>query len=187
MIKMNIKDNIIKSSVKIFSIKGFHGTSMREIAREVNCSLPTLYYYFENKNDLFEEVAVKEFLRLIERMNTQLDFNAEPEKVYSGLVLLVKELSEYDKEVFKMALKIGFGFEGTQEAKEKIIQWEKKRTKTSIEFLEKYKFDETIKADFATLLVNLVEHMIEKVILFNEDISEDSIKRQINLLFRLVR
>jgi AcrR family transcriptional regulator len=184
---MNIKENIIKSSVKIFSINGFHGTSMREIARAVNCSLPTLYYYFKNKNDLFEEVAVKEFLQLIERMNSQIDLNTEPEEVYSRLVVLVKELGEYDKEVFKLALKIGFGFEGTEDARKKIIQWEKMRTKSSIEFLEKYKLDETIKTDFAALLVNLVEHMIEKVILLNEDIPEDYIKRQINLLFKLVK
>ena len=63
---------ILVESVKLFSVKGFHGTSMRNIASAAGCSLPMLYYYYKNKEELFYEVAFKEFVALIERLNSEV-------------------------------------------------------------------------------------------------------------------
>jgi AcrR family transcriptional regulator len=44
-----IKERILKESVRLFSEKGYHGASMRDIAAAAECSLPMLYYYYKSK------------------------------------------------------------------------------------------------------------------------------------------
>jgi AcrR family transcriptional regulator len=46
---------ILKASAKIFAEKGFHRTSIREIARTTDMSLAGLYYYFRTKEELLGE------------------------------------------------------------------------------------------------------------------------------------
>jgi AcrR family transcriptional regulator len=41
--------HILKTSAKIFAEKGFHRTSVRDIARATKMSLAGLYYYFTTK------------------------------------------------------------------------------------------------------------------------------------------
>jgi AcrR family transcriptional regulator len=67
-----LKEKIMVKAVELFSEKGYYGTSIREIANAVECSLPMLYYYFKNKNDLYEEIAYVEFVRINERLRSEL-------------------------------------------------------------------------------------------------------------------
>jgi AcrR family transcriptional regulator len=60
-----IRDFILGKSEELFVRHGFEKTSMDMIARECDLSKPTLYNYFQGKNDLFMDVHV----RLHERIN----------------------------------------------------------------------------------------------------------------------
>ncbi|HOH51706.1 MAG TPA: helix-turn-helix domain-containing protein, partial [Candidatus Hydrogenedentes bacterium] len=44
---------LLESALKIFSEKGYEGTSIREIIEGAGVTRPVLYYYFQNKEDLF--------------------------------------------------------------------------------------------------------------------------------------
>lgn len=44
--------HILKTSASIFADKGYHSTSIRDIARETDMSLAGLYYYFSSKEEL---------------------------------------------------------------------------------------------------------------------------------------
>ena len=48
--------DIVSAAVTVFSRRGFRLTQMDEIAREANVSKATLYYYFKNKNHLFQYI-----------------------------------------------------------------------------------------------------------------------------------
>ncbi|WP_414468669.1 TetR/AcrR family transcriptional regulator [Methanobacterium sp. ACI-7] len=50
------KKKIIKAAVNIFSNKGFHKSTMDEIAGEVGVSKATLYTYFKNKEAILKEI-----------------------------------------------------------------------------------------------------------------------------------
>ncbi len=58
---------ILKASAKIFAEKGFHRTSIREIARTTNMSLAGLYYYFRTKEELLYLIQERCFLTLLHR------------------------------------------------------------------------------------------------------------------------
>lgn len=182
---LNAKDRILENAVRIFSEKGFHGTSMRDIANASECSLPTLYYHYKSKNELFEEIVVNQFLKITEKMNRQIDFDAKPEDLYFQVLKTRKDLKGFDKEVFKMALKVWLGFEGEGKVREKIVDWENKRVSANKRFIDKAVRNESIREDVTEILINYVENVINRIILLDENIDDDKIRKQIALLFQL--
>jgi AcrR family transcriptional regulator len=51
------KEIIIESALKLFSTKGFEGTSVREIAADADVNVAMINYYFGSKEKLFESVV----------------------------------------------------------------------------------------------------------------------------------
>jgi len=58
---------ILKASAKIFAEKGFHRTSVRDIARTTRMSLAGLYYYFTTKEELLYLIQERCFVTLLQR------------------------------------------------------------------------------------------------------------------------
>lgn len=54
---MNKRETIIESAIKLFSVKGFEGTSVREIAAEAGVNVAMINYYFVSKEKLFESAV----------------------------------------------------------------------------------------------------------------------------------
>jgi AcrR family transcriptional regulator len=52
------KDRIIKAAFKIFTKKGYHQSTMDDIAKEIGVSKGALYQYFKNKKDLLNEIVL---------------------------------------------------------------------------------------------------------------------------------
>ncbi|HVY60805.1 MAG TPA: TetR family transcriptional regulator [Planctomycetota bacterium] len=48
------RERILKAAEKLFSTRGYHGTSLRDIAEEAQVSLGNIYNHFEDKLRLFE-------------------------------------------------------------------------------------------------------------------------------------
>jgi AcrR family transcriptional regulator len=55
----NKRDEILVQAAKLFRKKGFSGTSMQDIARDVGILKGSIYYYFNSKNEIFREVLKK--------------------------------------------------------------------------------------------------------------------------------
>lgn len=70
MSKKENKSNLIfEKSLELFSSKGFHATSMRDIANSAEISLALSYNYFKSK----EEILVAIFNKAIEQIKASLD------------------------------------------------------------------------------------------------------------------
>jgi len=184
MADLNAKQRILENAVRIFSEKGYHGTSMRDIACASECSLPTLYYHYKSKSELFEEIVVSQFLKVTEKLNKKLDVNAKPEDLYFQVLKTRKDLSGFDREVFKMALKVWLGFEGDGKARERILDWESKRADANRRFIDKAVHNASVREDVTEILINYMENVINKIILLDENIDDEKLKRQITLLFQ---
>ena len=64
---------ILKTSAKIFAEKGFHHTSVRDIARATKMSLSGLYYYFTTKEELLFLIQERCFVTLLQRWEQAVD------------------------------------------------------------------------------------------------------------------
>ncbi len=60
MMKNNVRENIIEGAQKMFMRYGFRKTTMDEIAYAARKGKSSLYYYFKNKEEVFQAVMEKE-------------------------------------------------------------------------------------------------------------------------------
>jgi TetR/AcrR family transcriptional regulator, cholesterol catabolism regulator len=63
---------ILRTSARIFALKGYHSTSMRDISRETKVSLAGLYYYCQSKEELLFLIQDNCFGRVLERLEERL-------------------------------------------------------------------------------------------------------------------
>ena len=64
----NAKDKVLATALRLFTSKGYFNTSMRDITRESEVSIGSIYHYFKDK----EGVAVALYQSMIERMQKEL-------------------------------------------------------------------------------------------------------------------
>ncbi len=81
-VRKNLKrKHIICTAIKVFSQNGYHGTTVKDVVEAADISVGTFYFYFKNKEDLFEiiydEVSEELFNKAIcaamENINKELD------------------------------------------------------------------------------------------------------------------
>ncbi|MDY7028450.1 MAG: TetR/AcrR family transcriptional regulator [Spirochaetota bacterium] len=77
---MSTRDRIFEAAVNLFSTKGYHGTSIREIAREVGIKESSIYNHFTGKDGILE--AILEYYQ--EGFRTATSFLEEMEEFMEG-------------------------------------------------------------------------------------------------------
>ena len=73
------KNNIMEIAIKAFAQNGFTAVSMRDIAKEVGINIASIYYYYESKAVLLEDIfsffirGYKHYFEWLTEMNTQAE------------------------------------------------------------------------------------------------------------------
>ncbi|MBI1330237.1 MAG: TetR family transcriptional regulator [Alphaproteobacteria bacterium] len=80
---------VLRTAARVFSERGFHQTTLVDIADELHISKPTLYHYFRSKDEILLEVQQMAIAQII-------DVPLEPESGHStGLQQLKEFVSRY--------------------------------------------------------------------------------------------
>lgn len=53
------RNALVKATIELVNNSGFHATPMSKIAKMANVSPATIYLYFENKQDLINQVYIE--------------------------------------------------------------------------------------------------------------------------------
>ena len=69
---------ILRTSARVFAQKGYHPTTMRDIARETKVSLAGLYYYCKSKEELLFLIQDNCFGRVLARLEERLGGTNDP-------------------------------------------------------------------------------------------------------------
>jgi AcrR family transcriptional regulator len=78
---------ILKHAVQAFEEQGYHGTTVRDIARRVGVTVPALYYHFENKQAILVEILMTSMDVLLARCRVALaEAGRDPVDRFSALV-----------------------------------------------------------------------------------------------------
>jgi AcrR family transcriptional regulator len=56
--KQRLHDQILKVGLELFRRRGYEGTTVQEIARRAEISLPTFYNYFSSKDEILRQFAL---------------------------------------------------------------------------------------------------------------------------------
>ncbi|HUW18503.1 MAG TPA: CerR family C-terminal domain-containing protein [Sedimentisphaerales bacterium] len=57
----HVRDRLLDAAEELFAMKGFDGTSVRELAAAADCNLASVNYYFGGKDNLYLEVWRRQF------------------------------------------------------------------------------------------------------------------------------
>lgn len=85
-IKEERADSILRSALPIFTIKGYDGTSIDEIAKAANCSHGLLYHYYKNKDDLFHEMMELIVVPYVRSVRESVDLNQKASYALHDLI-----------------------------------------------------------------------------------------------------
>jgi len=95
------RERILKAAERLFHRQGYADTTLAQIARDLGVTKPFLYYYFHNKQELFEVLSWRPTVACF----TALDFppdDARPAhvKLAAGLERLIRATIEYHPSAF---------------------------------------------------------------------------------------
>jgi len=94
------RQQIIEGAVKLFSEKGFHKTTTREIARESGFSIGTLYEYIESKEDVLYLVCEAIHAKVEGELKNFLNQNSSgKERLIAAVRHYLKIMDEMQNEV----------------------------------------------------------------------------------------
>ena len=93
---MSLKENIIHESLRLFSLKGFIGTSLQDILSAANTSRGGFYNHFQSKEDLFYYVLCE--ARRIWRAKNLVDLDKIDDPVGKIIKLLQNFRDQYLKD-----------------------------------------------------------------------------------------
>jgi AcrR family transcriptional regulator len=93
--KSNTREEIIASAYQLFLERGYHGTSMRQIARHAGIALGGIYNHFASKEDIFLAVLVDHYplMAAASAMQAALGETVE-ELLRNAASLMLQALSE---------------------------------------------------------------------------------------------
>jgi len=179
----DLRKRIKEVAVKQFNANGYHGTTIRNIAKDVDCSLPMIYYYYNNKKELFDEIIKKDYFNLIKKQASQL----KDENIidfYTHFIYSLNALNDYDKLVYRLGIKVYLSFDGDEELMNLMDEWEKGILPRHLEILKPYTKNMNNEKAIVRTLVHLLETLIVDIVVKNRYLSEDEIREEITIVLQ---
>jgi AcrR family transcriptional regulator len=103
------REEILKAAERVFAEKGFHSSTVAEIAKEAEFAIGTLYQFFQNKEDLYYTMMIEKFDLLYSTLRTEVN---KSKKCVEKLKLLVEAMFSFVEEnvdffkIFSMELNV---------------------------------------------------------------------------------
>lgn len=103
--KSQRRDEIMAAAKKVFARKGFHATTIADVAKQAGLAYGSIYWYFDSKDSLFHELMAVEEEALRSRVSVELaglGEKAGPEEMFRTAVRATLEFFESDKATVKL-------------------------------------------------------------------------------------
>ena len=92
------RSEILNTAAQIFSQKGYHGTSMQDIALSVNLQKGSLYHHVSSKQEILFELLNRGLDLLSSRVESAIDKQAQPdERLHKAICTYLGTLAEHQE------------------------------------------------------------------------------------------
>ena len=183
MAEKDLKERIKEVAVEHFNRNGYHGTTIRNIANDVGCSLPMIYYYYKNKKELFDEIIKKEFFSIIKKQASLLKTSSIID-FYTRFIHDLNALNGYDKQVYRLGIKVYLSFDGDDELMNLMDEWEKTILPRHYKILQPHLKNTDNDTAVVRTLVHLMETLIENIVVKNRYLPKEEIREEIAIVLR---
>ena len=99
------RNDILAAAKKVFARKGYHATTIAEIAKTAKLSYGSIYWYFDSKDALFHELMESEgeaLRRHVTEARTNTPADRSPDAPFRAAVRATFEFFEADRAVVKL-------------------------------------------------------------------------------------
>jgi AcrR family transcriptional regulator len=101
------RQQILSAAKSLFAKRGFHQTTMEEIANEAELSPGTLYLYFKSKDELFAELSLNIIRYLIMRLENLLaEEDAAAEQRLAAVKDILQDVCTFDSFILVNTLRL---------------------------------------------------------------------------------
>lgn len=181
MTEKDLRERIKEVAVEHFNISGYYGSTIRNIAREVNCSLPMIYYYYKSKKELFDEIITKDYLLLLKRLAMNVK-KRDPIQFYTELINNLNSLSSFDRHLYRLGIKVYMSFDGEEEQIQAMERYEESVFTRHAEILKPYLLNPADCAVVVRTLIHLLDTLIVEIVVKGRSMSEEDIMAEISLV-----
>ncbi|MEP6614108.1 MAG: TetR/AcrR family transcriptional regulator [Mucilaginibacter sp.] len=119
--KQEMHERILNGARKIFLVKGYEQTSMRNIASEINYSPGSLYFYFKDKSEIFQELHKEGFKLLLNQLKV-LDKVADPFERLKAVGRIFIQFAQENKDYYNLMFLVEEPVKGTSSGGFQIAQ-----------------------------------------------------------------
>ena len=90
--KDDVRDRLLDAAEKLFCLKGFSRTSVRQLTAEARCNLAAVNYHFKSKEHLYVEMFRRQFEAMIRSRLEAIDYVMQlPQADLEGLLRILIE------------------------------------------------------------------------------------------------
>jgi AcrR family transcriptional regulator len=143
-----------------------------------------IYYYYENKKELFDEIIKKDYFDLLKRQAALLMSTDGIIDFYTKFVYDLNFLSDYDKRVYRLGIKVYLSFDGDEELMKIMDDWEKTILPRHRQMLKPYLKNAANEIGIARTLVHVLETLIQSIVVKNRFLPEEEIREEISIVLR---
>jgi AcrR family transcriptional regulator len=148
------REEILNEALDLFAEKGYHGSSMREIAKAVGIKGSSIYNHFSGKEEIFSELfnyLAPLNLKAEKFKSKFITAEVEPVKTLNYISSIVIEEMKDPKKV--KLLKIMLKENNNLVVKKRLQKWMENNIEMITEFFKKLQQDEKIKAKLNTKFI----------------------------------
>ena len=122
--QINLKSKILRAGEGFFARKGFHLTTLEEIAKNANIAKGTIYLHFKNKKDLFASVIEKKLDILLKKIKKEVEEQGSPSVKIKKVTKIHLKFLEQNRNFFRILQSLSGEYkrEMERELTEKVIK-----------------------------------------------------------------
>ena len=182
----DLRAKIKAIAVEHFNRDGYHGATIRNIAKDVGCSLPMVYYYYNSKKELFHEIIKKDYFEILNKHPKQIKTNDIIE-FYTQYVFALNNLNTYEKKVYRLGVKVALSFDGDEELAEVMDEWEKNQIPWHFQRIMPHLNNVDNWIVVIRTLMHLLDNLIETIVVKNRFLSEEAIRDDLRIILDRAR
>ncbi len=100
-----VRDRIVTAAARVFSDKGYHGSTVADVVRESGLSVGAIYTYFPSKEALFLQSCDLLAGRGLEALATRLaPMTSTPERLVAAIAYYVETIDDFDGDPGQVSL-----------------------------------------------------------------------------------
>jgi len=96
------KDEVIRVAARLFAAKGYHATTLDQIAQEIGVTKPALYYYITSKEDILRSI-INRIMAPMEQATQVGKSNLPPKEKMEQIIRILVQFSAERTETTRIA------------------------------------------------------------------------------------